>query len=131
MNSGEQKQLTAFAGSKAIGVNPHADNPKAAMLLASFLASEESQLKRFEMRAITPAHKNLASNATVTASQVAVAEMAVMNNCSTMQPYIDEMSAFWAPMSNFGEAVMNGDITLENYKNHVDLLIGEINAPGL
>lgn len=128
---GEQKQLTAFAGSKAIGVNPHADNPKAAMLLASFLASEESQLKRFEMRQITPAHKNLANNATVTASEVAVAEMAVMNNCSAAQPVIAEMGAFWAPMGTFGGAVMNGDVTLDNYKDQVDLLYGQLNSTGL
>ncbi|MBQ3215331.1 MAG: extracellular solute-binding protein [Oscillospiraceae bacterium] len=128
---GKQVQLRAFAGSKAIGVNPHCENQKEAMMLAAFLSSEESQLERFEMRGIIPAHKNLANNATVTTSEVAAAELAVMNNCSTMQPYIDEMSAFWAPMSNFGEAVMNGDITLGNYKNYVDLLIGEINAQGL
>ena len=128
---GKQVQLTAFAGSKAIGVNPHADNQKAAMQLAAFLASEESQLKRFEMRAITPAHKNLANNATVTASEVAVAEMAVMNNCSAAQPVIAEMAAFWAPMGTFGGAVMNGDVTLDNYKDQVDLLYGQLNSTGL
>ncbi len=129
--AGKQVQLEAFAGSKAVGVNPHADNQKAAMQLASFLANEESQLKRFEMRQITPAHKNLATNATVTASEVAVAEMAVMNNCSVAQPVIAEMGAFWSPMGTFGGAVMNGDVTLENYKDQIDLLYGQLNSEGL
>ena len=128
---GKQVQLKAFAGSKAIGVNPHCENQKEAMMLAAFLASEESQLKRFEMRQITPAHKNLAENATVTASEVAVAEMAVMNNCSMAQPVIAEMGSFWSPMGTFGGAVMNGDVTLENYKDQVDLLNGQLNKEGL
>jgi arabinogalactan oligomer/maltooligosaccharide transport system substrate-binding protein len=129
--SGKQVQLKAFAGSKAVGVNPHAENPKAAMQLAAFLASEESQLKRFEMRAVTPAHKNLASNATVTASQVAVAEMAVMNNCSVAQPVIAEMGSFWAPMGTFGGAVMNKDVTADNYKDMIDQLYSQLNSTGL
>ena len=129
--AGKQVQLKALAGSRAIGVNPHCKNQKEAMQLAAFLASEESQLRRFELRGITPAHKNLANNKIVTASQVAVAEMAVMNNCSVAQPSIPEMSAFWGPMGTFGSAVMNGDITVENYKDQVDLLYSQLNSDGL
>ena len=129
--NGEQVQLKAFAGSKCVGVNPHCAYQKEAMQLAAFLASEESQLKRFEMRGITPAHTNLADNATVTASPVAVAEMAVMNNCSVAQPTIPEMADFWGPMGTFGGAVMNGDVTADNYKDQVDLLYNQLNSEGL
>ena len=128
---GQQKQLKAFAGSKAIGVNPHCDNQKAAMQLAAFLACEESQLLRFQMRGVTPAHKELANHPSIMASEVAVAEMAVMEYCSVVQPHISEMSSFWSPMGTFGGAVVNGDITLDNYKDQVDLLYGEMNWGGL
>ena len=34
---GEDKQMKAFAGSKAIGVNPHSANPQVAVALAAYL----------------------------------------------------------------------------------------------
>ncbi|MBQ3215421.1 MAG: extracellular solute-binding protein [Oscillospiraceae bacterium] len=129
--AGQQVQLKSFAGSKAVGVNPHCDNQKEAMMLAAFLASEESQMKRFEMRAITPCHVNLAESDAVAASEVAVAEIAVMNNCSVIQPVIPELGSFWSPMGTFGGAVMNGDVTAQNYMDQVDLLNGQLNKEGL
>jgi len=113
-------QMKAFAGSKAVGVNPHSAQPLAAMQLAAFLASEESQLLRYEMRNITPAHKSLASNEKVTSNIIAAAEMAVMNNCAVVQPSIPAMDAFWTPMGNFGAGIINGDVTADNC---VDMLI--------
>ena len=46
--NGEEKQMKAFAGSKAIGVNKNSKNLKIATALALFLANEESQQSHFE-----------------------------------------------------------------------------------
>ena len=70
--NGEQKQMKAFGGSKAIGVNALSKNPKAAMQLAAFLSSVEAQKAHYEMRGIIPAATILASDPVVVADVVAV-----------------------------------------------------------
>ena len=129
--AGEQVQLRAFAGSKAIGVNRHSENAKAATELALFLASEESQLARYQMRGIIPAIKTLADNAEIKTNIIAVAEMAVMNNCSVMQPTIAAMGAYWGPVGSFGDNICNGGVTADNIQDMVDLFNGQLNDSGL
>ena len=128
---GKQVQLRAFAGSKAIGVNRHTQYTKAATELAVFLASEESQLTRYEMRNIIPAIKSLASNPTIAANMVAVAEMGVMNDCSVMQPVIGAMQKYWDFMGPFGGNIVGGTITNENLQDSVDLLVENLNGETL
>ena len=127
---GKAVNLKSLAGSKAVGVNPHCKNPKAAMELAAFLASAEAQLARFEIRGITPAVSSLASNEKVLASAVAKAEMEVMNNCSVFQPVLAEMGEYWNAMGTFGANVKNGVVTKDNYKAEVDKLMEALNPKG-
>ena len=127
---GKAVNLTSMAGSKAVGVNPHCKNPKAAMELAAFLASPEAQLARFEIRGITPAVTSLASNEKVMASAVAKAEMEVMANCSVLQPSLPEMSSYWDAMGTFGANIKNGVVTKDNYKAEVDKLMEALNPNG-
>ena len=129
--AGQQVQLRAFAGSKAIGVNRHTQNVKAATALAQFLASEESQLARYEMRGIIPAIKSLATNESIATNIIAVAEMAVMNNCSVMQPVISEMGAYWGPMGTFGDNICNGGVTADNIEDSVENFVNQLNNAGL
>ena len=127
---GKEVKLTAMAGAKVVGVNPHTKNPKAAMELAAFLASEEAQLARFEIRGITPAVASLASNEKVMASAVAKAEMDAMNNCSVLQPSLPEMGVYWDAMGTFGANIKNGVVTADNYKAEVDKLMEALNPNG-
>lgn len=129
--AGQQVQLRAFAGSKAIGVNRHSQNAKAATLLAQFLASEESQLTRYQMRGIIPAIKSLATNAEISANMIAVAEMAVMNNCSIMQPTIAAMNAYWGPMGTFGSNICDGGVSADTIEDSVDQFVAQLNDAGI
>ena len=129
--AGKQVQMRAFAGSKCVGVNPNCKNQKVAMQLAAFLTSEEAQLARYEMRGIIPSHKNLATNETIAKNMVAVAEMNTMNNGSCAQPTIPEMANYWSPMGSFGAAIVNKDVTEENYMDMVDQFMTQLNASGL
>ena len=129
--AGQQVQLRAFAGSKAIGVNRHTQNVKAATLLAQFLASEESQLTRYQMRGIIPAIKSLADNAEIKTNMIAVAEMGVMNNCSVMQPVIAEMNGYWGPMGTFGGNICGDGISADTIEDSVDQLVDQLNSAGL
>ena len=128
---GVATQMKSFAGSKAIGVNPNAKNQKVAMEFAAFLASPESQLKRFELRGITPAATELAEADAVKASIVALAENMTMANTSIAQPSIPEMSNFWSPMETFGNAVINGEVTADNVAEKVAAFVDSLNNTGL
>ena len=128
---GKDVSMKSLAGSKVIGVNPNCKNQKVAMEVAAFLASEESQLARFEMRNITPALTSLANNDKVKASICAQAEIAVMAGTSVVQPGLTGMSAFWTEMGTFGGNIDNGTVTLDNYKEQVDLLYAALNGNGL
>ena len=131
MINGAPAQLKAYAGSKAVGVNPNAKNMKAAMQFAAFLASADSQLLRFQLRNITPAVTALGENAEVAASIVAAAESATMAYASVAQPTIAEMNPVWGPVGTFGANLADGSVTRENAQEMVDLLDGQLNGGGL
>jgi arabinogalactan oligomer/maltooligosaccharide transport system substrate-binding protein len=129
--NGKDVQMMSFAGSKAVGVNPNAKNQKAAMDLAAFLASADSQLVRFELRNITPAATKLAETDAVKASIVAIAENNTMANTAVAQPSIPEMGNYWAPMQTFGEAVVAGSVNSDNIAEQVEAMMGSLNSTGL
>ena len=126
---GKDVSMKSLAGSKAIGVNPNCKNQKAAMELAMFLASEEAQLARFNIRGITPALTSLSNNEAVKASICAQAEMAVIANTSAIQPGFPGMDQyFWSSMGTWGENINTGAITKDNYKEMVDTLMKSLNG---
>ena len=131
MMNGAPAQLKAYAGSKAVGVNPNCKNMKAAMEFAAFLASADSQLLRFQLRNITPAITALAENADVAASIVAVAESNTMAYASVAQPTIAEMNPVWGPVGTYGTNLADGAITRDNVAEMVDLLNEQLNNSGL
>ena len=128
---GEEKQMMAMSGSKVVGVNPNsgsvAGKQAIATAFAAFLASEEAQLARYEMRGMIPAHKNLANNEKVKADQVAKAEMDTIANASALQPALPQMDDFWGPMGNFGGKIVAGDITMETVEIAVDDMVEAMN----
>ncbi len=131
MINGEAKQLKSYAGSKAIGVNPNSKNMKAAMQFAAFLADDESQLLRFQLRNITPAITALGENAEVAASIVAAAENATMANASIAQPTIPEMGNVWTPIADMGTNILNGSVNADNVNEMVDKMVEQLNSSGL
>ena len=126
--NGADAQLKAYAGSKAVGVNPNAKNQKAAMQFAAFLASSDSQLLRFQLRNITPAVTALSENADVAASIVAVAESNTMAYASVAQPTIAEMDPVWGPVGTFGTNLADGMVNADNLKDSVDAMDAQLNG---
>ena len=118
--NGMDCQMKAFAGSKCVGVNPDAENVQVAMMFAAFLASEESQLERYRIRGVIPAAKNLINHRLIAESELALAEIKTMTDGSVAQPSISEMNHYWGVMSTFAARLVNGEITMENYKEMVD-----------
>ena len=128
MIGGEAKQLLPYAGSKSVGVNPHAKDMKAAMLFAAHLASVESQKLRFELRNIIPAATELQEMDAIKNSIVAQAIFDTINGKSAFQPKIPEMDPVWGPVGTFGGNIKEGVITKDNYKEQVDLLDSQLNG---
>jgi arabinogalactan oligomer/maltooligosaccharide transport system substrate-binding protein len=124
-------QMKSFAGSKAIGVNPNAKFPKAAMQLAAFLASPEGQLARYELSAITPAATACAENEAVKSNFVVVTESAEMAQATIAQPTIAQMGAYWDPVKAFGDGILNGDVTVDNAAEKLAATMELLNSSGL
>ncbi len=110
--NGEAKQLRAFAGSKAIGVNPNSDNLIAAYLLAAYLGSADAQLARYEARGVIPCDASLADK--IATDPVALAQMNCLNNSAVVQPTIPEMGIWWDNAAALANEIIAGTITHEN-----------------
>ena len=129
---GKEYQMTAMSGSKCVGVNPNSgadsiEKQAVCTLFAAFLASEEAQLARFEMRGVIPAHKNLRYNKKINSDQVAVAEMDTILYASKLQSALPEMDNYWGPVENFGNKVVTGDITMDTVEIGVDEMYEALN----
>lgn len=111
---GSAKQLKAFAGSKAIGVNPNAKSPKAANEFASFLGSEESQKLHWELRSVIPTNTTLLEDPEIGDNPLVKAQNSTIDNTSVVQPYITAMGNYWKIGENFGKAIVNGEVTKAN-----------------
>ncbi len=132
---GNTYNMTALAGSKAVGVNPNSGSvkgkQKACTQFAAFMASEEMQLLRYEMRGVIPCHKNLANNDKIKNDPVAVAELETINKFAVVQSALPEMSKYWSPVETFGKGCVNGDVNMNNYQDQVDLMNEQLNQKGL
>ena len=126
MIGGEAKQMLPYAGSKVVGVNPHAKNMKAAMQFAAFLASVESQQLRFELRGIIPAAAQLQELDAIKNSICAQAIFDTYDGKYAFQPKIPEMGPVWGPVGTFGGNIKEGKITWDNYKEQVDALDAQL-----
>ena len=111
---GAEKQLKAFAGSKAIGVNSNSKSPKVAVELALFLGSAESQSEHFKLNNVIPANINLADDETVSSDPIVAIQNEVFNSYSVIQPFVPAMNNFWKPSESFGKAIVNKEVTEGN-----------------
>jgi len=124
--NGKQVQLGSFGGYKLAGVNSTITDPaklSAAFDLADFLTNEESQLARFEARAMGPSNKNAGSNPAVLAN-VALAALAAQNVFATSQN--DVLGGYWTPAEAFGTAMVNQ--TTEDLQALLDNMVAQIQS---
>ena len=128
---GVDYQMKSFAGNKAVGVNPNAKNPKAAMELAAFLTSPEALLARYELSGYTPAATACTEEDAIKANPTVLVLNDQMANCAIVQPVIAEMSSYWDPVKNFGLNILNGTITADNAKENIEKTMELLNSTGL
>ena len=106
---GEEKQLKAFAGSKAIGVNPNCKNPEVAVALAAFLGSTQAQQDHYDLRNIIPTDLSITVD-----DPLAKAQMDAMDYASIVQPLQSAMGQYWSPAENMGKELVAKTVTHDN-----------------
>ena len=130
---GQSKQLKSFAGSKALGVNPHSKHLKAAYQLAAFMGSAEAQELHYNMRNgdVVPCNTTLLKGETFSKNAAAVAQEATFSNTSVIQPSIPEMSAYWTNAGSMGTGLVNKEVTAANAAEKTEAWNTAINNTGL
>lgn len=111
---GQECQMKSFAGSKAIGVNPNSQYPQVAVALAKFLGSAEAQQSHYELRSIVPCNTELLAQEEVKADALVVAQNATFDTTSILQPFVSKMGNYWTPAENFGNSLLNKEVTADN-----------------
>ena len=104
--------MKAFAGSKAIGVNPQQlyRHPEIAVALAAFLGGTQAQQKHYDLRNIIPTDNGI----NVGDDALAKAQMDTMANTSIVQPLQSAMGQYWTPAESMGEELVAGTVTHDN-----------------
>ena len=111
---GKDKQLLAFAGSKAIAVNPNCKYQQVAVALAKYLGSKDAQKKHYELRGVIPCNTELLATDEVKKDALVTAQNDTFNKTSVIQPTVTGMNDYWTPAQNFAKAIVNGEITADN-----------------
>ena len=129
--NGKEVQMMAYAGSKAIGVNPNCDNMVAAIELAVFLGSEEAQQAHYEMCSVIPCHTELLEQPDFAGDELVAAQNNTFENTSILQPFVSKMNNCWTPVENMGKGIRNGNITHDNAAEQTEEMNDAMNSDGI
>lgn len=129
--NGEEKQMYAYAGSKAIGVNATSDNMVASIQLAIYLGSAEAQRLHYELRNVVPCNTELLNDESISSDMLVTAQNDTFNNTSILQPFVSAMSNCWTPVENMGKGIRNKSVTHENAKEQTQAMNDAMNSNGL
>ncbi|MDE6874353.1 MAG: extracellular solute-binding protein [Lachnospiraceae bacterium] len=128
---GQAKQMKAFAGSKAIGVNPNCKNQQAAVALAAFLGSPEAQQAHYTSRSVVPCNTELLAQDSVKNDALVIAQNNTFDNTSIIQPFVSAMGVYWDAAVNMANGIINGDVTHDNAAEMTDSMNAAMNNNGL
>ena len=129
--NGEEHQMKAYAGSKAIGVNPNSKHMEAAIALAVYLGSAEAQRAHYEMCGTIPCNTELLADETISSDPVVTAQNDTFNNTSILQPFVSKMNNCWTPVENLGKGIRNGNITHDNAQEQTEDMNEAMNSDGI
>lgn len=123
--AGREIQMTSFSGYKLIGVNAYSKHRKWAARLAEWIASEDNQKLRFQMRGQGPSNKNAAASREVQNSP-GIAALLEQSEYSCLQRIGGN---FWEPVSVFTENILAGNPSGESLQEQLDTMVEGITAP--
>ena len=121
-------QLKAFAGTKAVGVNPqtalYAEHPEIAVALAAYLGGTEAQQTHFDLREQLPTDNNV----NVGNNAVAKAIVDTMSYASIVQPLQADMGNYWGPAESMGKELVAGTVTHANAAEKTEAMNAAMNS---
>ena len=129
--NGEEVQMYAYAGSKAIGVNSQSRYPEAAVQLAVYLGSAEAQRLHYELRNVIPCNTELLQAEDIASDELVIAQNDTFNYTSIMQPFVSQMNNCWTPVENLGKGIRNGSVTHDNAEEQTEAMNDAMNSDGL
>ena len=129
--NGETKQMMAYAGSKAVGVNAHAENMVAAVELAIYLGSAEAQELHYSLRSVIPSNTDLLAQPEIAADPVVIAQNDTFDRTSILQPFVSAMGNCWSPVENMGKAIRNASTTHANAAEQTRAMNDAMNSNGI
>jgi len=121
------EHMKCFGGSKLLVLNANTKEPEAALALAQYIISEESQLKRFEMVGQCPTAPGLATNEKIAADPVVAADVAQGAYTIVNQP-LNGTADYWTLEAAVMTDLRDGKIkTEEEIKAALDTLVTSMN----
>lgn len=129
--NGKEVQMLAYAGSKAIGVNPNCEDMVPAVELAIYLGSAEAQQSHYDLRSVIPCNTQLLESAEIAADPLVQAQNDTFNETSILQPFVSGMNNCWTPVENMGKGIRNGSITHENAEEQTNAMNEAMNSDGI
>ena len=129
--NGEEKQMYAYAGTKAIGVNTHSDYMVQAIELAIWLGNAESQRLHYELRQVVPCNTELLQEEGIQKDELVMAQNTTFSDTSIIQPLVNQMNNCWTPVENMGKGIRNGSVTHENAQEQTEQMNEAMNSDGI
>lgn len=129
--NGEEKQMMSYAGSKAVGVNASSKHMVAAIQLAIYLGSADSQRLHYELETVVPCNTELLADESISSDLVVTAQNDTFNNTSILQPIVGAMANCWTPVENMGKGIRSKTITHENSAEQTQGMNDAMNSDGL
>ena len=129
--NGEEKQMYAYAGTKAIGVNTHSDYMVQAIEFAIWLGNAESQRLHYELRQVVPCNTELLQEEDIQKDELVMAQNTTFSDTSIIQPLVNQMNNCWTPVENMGKGIRNGNVTHENAQEQTEQMNEAMNSDGI
>ena len=129
--NGEEKQMYAYAGSKAIGVNTNSKYMVQAIQLALYLGGAESQQLHYDLRTVIPCNTELLADPAIASDELVAAQNETFDRTSILQPFVSGMSNCWTPVENMGKGIRSGQITHDNAAEQTEAMNAAMNSDGI
>ena len=121
---GGQVQMASFSGCKLVGVNAYSEHYDWANKLAEWIANEENQTLRFELRGQGPSNIR-ASQSTAVQNAPAIAALLEQSKYAQLQRVGGK---FWDPVAEFAGIIVEGKPEHENLQELLDKMVEDVTA---
>ena len=129
--NGVEKQMYAYAGSKAIGVNTNSKYMVQAIQLALYLGGAEAQQLHYDLRTVIPCNTELLADPAIANDELVAAQNDTFDRTSILQPFVASMTNCWTPVENLGKGIRSGTVTHDNAAEQTKAMNDAMNSDGI